>query len=69
MGAARAAWNKMIERRVARTSNILAQLKVVKMSGASGVLQRLLQRFRIAEVQASLKERNIRITLGGLGKL
>ena len=68
MGIARAAWNGKVETRVAATSNVLAQLKSIKMSGLSSVLSDFLQNLREEEIQASLKERYTRIMLHALCK-
>jgi ABC-type bacteriocin/lantibiotic exporter with double-glycine peptidase domain len=68
MGIARTAWNEKVQTRVGATSNVLAQLKSIKMSGLSSVLSEFLQRLREEEIKASLKERRTRVMLHALCK-
>lgn len=68
MAVARTAWNEMIQKRVARISNLLAQLQVVKMIGASEALHGAMQRLRIAEIETSLGERKFRVMVTGIGE-
>lgn len=68
MAIARTAWNEMIEARVTKTSNILAQIKVVKMIGAGDALCRLLKRIHDAEIKTSMSERTQKIYITALGR-
>lgn len=66
---ARASWNEKIEDRVAKTSNIIAQLKAIKMAGLSEPIVGFIDRLRITEIKTSMRERNLRVVIGALGKL
>lgn len=68
MGVARLAWNEKIETRVAKTSNILAQLKSVKMMGLTPPMSSSVQNLRNAEIKTSLTERRLRVVLHALSK-
>lgn len=50
MGPARAAWNSYIQVRVAKTANVLSQIKTLKMLGLSSTLAEYLQAFRVQEI-------------------
>ena len=50
MGPARAAWNEYIQVRVAKTTNLLSQVKVVKLLGLSCTMADYLQAFRVQEI-------------------
>lgn len=67
MSAARTAWNHEMEKRVAATSNILAQIKEVKATGLSKEISEYLQRKRELEIKASLQDRAARLWLIGFG--
>lgn len=54
-GAAMAAWNAQIMHRVAETSKVLSQLKVIKMIGLGPTISIYLQRLREAEIVYSKK--------------
>ncbi|KAK3181199.1 hypothetical protein K4F52_007474 [Lecanicillium sp. MT-2017a] len=64
---ARASWNEKIEDRVAKTSNIIAQLKAIKMAGLSEPILGFIDRLRITEIKTSMRERNLRVVIGALG--
>lgn len=66
MGHARIAWNEKIQARVAKTSNLLAQLKSVKMMGLAPPMTSYVQTLRNAEIKTSLTERNLRVILHSL---
>lgn len=68
MSVAQAKWNEMIQMRITKTSNMLAQLKVMKMTGADEALLGLLQRLRVAEIAKSMVERTLRICITVLGE-
>ncbi|TQV93041.1 Vacuolar metal resistance and drug detoxification protein [Cordyceps javanica] len=57
ISGARAAWNAETEKRVAATSNMLAQLKSVKSMGLSGALSKYIEHKREVEIATSLRER------------
>ncbi|OAA60085.1 ABC transporter, transmembrane domain, type 1 [Cordyceps fumosorosea ARSEF 2679] len=59
MGVARKRWNEHIEERVAATSNILAQIKDIKMTGLAPSMATHLNHLRAQEVTASLADRRI----------
>lgn len=63
---ARLSWNERIESRVAKMSNILVQLKSVKMAGLSPILSSYVQRLRDIEVSTSMVERSLRVSLHAL---
>lgn len=67
MTAARRLWNEKIELRVAATSNVLAQLKSVKITGLAPLVTERLEKLRNEEILASLKERHMRIILHAIG--
>lgn len=69
MMKARASWNEKIQERVAKTSNIIAQLKIIKMAGLSEPMLGYIERLRAAELTTSMRERNLRVIVGGLSKL
>ena len=69
MMKARASWNEKIQERVAKTSNIIAQLKIIKMAGLSEPILGYIERLRAAELTTSMRERNLRVIVGGLSKL
>ncbi|KAJ3481004.1 hypothetical protein NLG97_g7928 [Lecanicillium saksenae] len=54
----RKVWNEHIEARVGITSNVLAQMKDVKMMGLAPSLAKMLQEKQDAEIQVSLRDRN-----------
>jgi hypothetical protein len=68
MARARTAWNESIADRVAKTSNIITQLKIIKMAGLSDPVASLIQRLREKEIKTSRTERNIRTCLSAIGK-
>lgn len=65
MGVARKMWNEHIEDRIAATSNILAQMKDIKMTGLAPSMATHLNQLRAKEVEVSLRTRRIScITFG-----
>lgn len=50
-------WSAHVKDRVAATSNILAQLKEVKMLGLGATLANILQSKQLAEIKASMRVR------------
>ncbi|KAK3181198.1 hypothetical protein K4F52_007473 [Lecanicillium sp. MT-2017a] len=68
MARARTLWNEKIEERVAQTSNIVTQMKIIKMAGLSEPVAGFLQRLRINEVQTSMTERKFRTGITFFGK-
>jgi hypothetical protein len=69
MVGARAAWNEKIQDRVAKTSNIIAQLKAIKMAGLSEPMLGFIERLRTVELETSMSERYLRIAVGALSKI
>jgi hypothetical protein len=69
MMKARASWNEKIQSRVAKTSNVIAQLKLIKMAGLSQPMLSYIERLRAVELTTSMRERNLRVIVGGLSKL
>lgn len=67
MSAARVSWNEHIELRVAAASNILAQVKAIKLMGLAGPLADHLQQLRNAEIAASMADRRARLCLFASG--
>ncbi len=59
MGVARKRWNEHIEDRVAATSNILAQIKDIKMTGLAPSMATHLSQLRAKEIEVSLTDRRI----------
>lgn len=64
---ARKAWNEKIQDRVTKTSNILAQLKIIKMVGLSEPVFAFVQSLRDVEIKTSMRERNLRVIVAMLG--
>lgn len=58
MSRTRRAWNEKIEVRVGATSNVLAQMKDVKMMGLAPAMAKNLQKMQDEEVKASVRDRN-----------
>lgn len=69
MGPARVAWNQGVQKRVAQTSSMLAQMKGVKMMGLSDYILGSIQGFRIYEVNLSKKFRMMVVWLNAIGKM
>jgi hypothetical protein len=67
MAVARTAWNESIAKRITRTSNFLAQLKVVKMTGTADAMTGILKRLQLGEIHKSMSERTLRISVAALG--
>ncbi len=65
MGAARVIWNLKVQARVAATTNVLAQMKSIRMSGLAPAAKKYLQSLRTEEIDISMKERHMRIVLHG----
>ena len=65
----RSQWNKKTELRVAKTSNILAQLTNIKMTGLYPSLCVYIQQMREAEINSSMAERALRVALHALSML
>lgn len=65
MGVARSDWNLKVQARVAATSNILAQMKSIRMSGLAPAAAAYLQKLRSEEIAVSMKERHMRVVLHG----
>lgn len=59
MGQTRKRWNEQIQERVSATSNILAQLKDIKMIGLAPSMAMHLRKLHDKEVEASLSDRVI----------
>lgn len=68
MASAKRIWNEHIETRVGDTSDVLSQLKGVKVSGMGPVMSNHVNDLRAAEVTASRKERWARILMHAIGK-
>lgn len=66
MGVARIAWSEQTELRVAKISNVLVQLKSIKMSGLAPAIRDLIQRMRDAEIKTSMRERSLRVVIHAL---
>ncbi|XWW92914.1 hypothetical protein V2A60_000841 [Cordyceps javanica] len=60
-------WNERIHDRVAATSNILAQIKDIKMTGLAPSMGKYLKTLRGKEIEASLQTRKANCTSFGLG--
>lgn len=69
MAAARTTWNAKIESRVSITSNILAQLKSIKMMGLEKVVANYIQSCRAGEIKESRNERKSRVLVYAICKL
>lgn len=69
MVKARRLWNEKIEARVAATSNVLAQLKSIKVAGLAALMTQRLKDLQSEEMKISLKERRMRVILQAIGKL
>lgn len=69
MVGARTAWNEKIQDRVAKTSNVIAQLKAIKMAGLSEPVLGFIERLRTVELETSMPERHLRIAVGALSKI
>lgn len=63
MGKARANWNQKTQERVAATSQAVQQMKSIKATGLSKFISGYLQELREVEVQVSLKERHLLISI------
>lgn len=59
IGATRKAWNEHISERVAATSNILAQIKDIKMTGLVPSMIEYLKDLRAKEILVSLRMRRV----------
>ncbi|OAR02083.1 hypothetical protein LLEC1_05009 [Akanthomyces lecanii] len=59
IGVTRKRWNERIEDRVAETSNILAQIKDIKMTGLAPSMASHLNQLRAKEVEVSLTDRRV----------
>lgn len=68
MGAARRDWNKDVETRVAETSRVLSQIKSIKATGLSPLMERKLRDLQAKEMKTSLKERHLRVSLHCMGE-
>lgn len=68
MARARTAWNESIADRVAKTSNVITQLKIIKMAGLSDPVANLLHGLREKEIRTSRTERNLRTCIAAFGK-
>lgn len=68
MGVARIAWSEQTEQRVAKISNVLVQLKSIKMSGLAPSVRDFAQRMRDKEIKTSMQERSLRVVLHALSK-
>ena len=69
MMKARANWNEKIQDRVAKTSNIITQLKIIKMAGLSKPILGYVERLRATELEVSMRERNLRVIVAALSKM
>lgn len=54
---AKAAWNEVIQERVAKTSVVLSQIKAIKMAGLEDAVSDELQKLRQEEIKKSIKTR------------
>jgi hypothetical protein len=62
-------WDQKRNDRLSATSNVLAQLTAIKMSGSAPALTEFLQSLHDKETAASARERHARIALHALGRL
>jgi hypothetical protein len=69
MGPARVRWNEMVEKRVSVTSDMLGQIKSVKMLGLGQVVARYIQSLRVTEVECSKRFRVLIVTMDALGSV
>lgn len=68
MGPARVVWNKAIQERIGSVSNMLSQIKGVKMMGLTDFFHEKLRQSRIHELKLSVRFRWIIVQLNALGK-
>lgn len=68
MQRARKSWDDKAQKRLTATSNILAQVKALKMSGLTSTASKTLRSLHDEELNASLGEKHERIILHVLGK-
>jgi ATP-binding cassette, subfamily C (CFTR/MRP), member 1 len=68
MGPARVAWNQGVQKRVAQTSSMLAQMKGIKMMGLSDYIMTSIQGYRVVEVNISKKFRMMVVWLNAIGE-
>ncbi|KAM4066385.1 ABC transporter [Hirsutella rhossiliensis] len=69
MGPARVAWNEKIQTRVSAASNVLSQLKSIKMSGLAPAVTDYLQELRVNEMKYSRKLRVLFIAMHVIASL
>lgn len=67
MGPARVKWNQAIQERIGSASNMLGQMKGIKMMGLTDFFHNLLQGLRVIELKLSVKFRLILVQLHFLG--
>lgn len=68
MGPARMAWSAYIQVRVAKTANVLSQIKVFKMLGLSSTLSNYIQEFRVQELIFTRMFRKLTAIMVGTSK-
>jgi len=68
MGPARMIWGKAIKQRVSASSNMLAQIKSLKMMGLTDYISKSIQDLRIQELDVSRKFRLALIRILTTGK-
>lgn len=61
MSSATTAWNKAIQDRVAKTADVLSQIKAIKMIGLEPVMTRFLNGLREIEIEKSIHVRKLRL--------
>lgn len=69
MPPARKLWNESVTTRVSRTSNVLSQIKAIKMTGLEGVMTNYIQKLREKEMDLSKKSRFWLMILYFIGEL
>ncbi|KAH8707201.1 ABC transporter ecdL [Beauveria bassiana] len=69
LGPAKVLWNDAVQERVSDTSNMLSQIKGVKMMGLTNFFLKRLQEKRAHELRLSVKFRWIQVYLHGLATL
>jgi ATP-binding cassette, subfamily C (CFTR/MRP), member 1 len=67
MGPRRITWNKAIQKRVAVTSNVLSQMKGIKLLGLTERLSLNIQGLRVAELELSKKFRGLMVWISLIG--
>lgn len=68
MVPARKAWNQKVQTRVATTSDVLGQIKSIKMSGLSPAISKRIQGLRVVELMYSKRLRRLIVVMHSTGK-